>query len=90
MRQHIEQLFQSAIEGVPCTKKMLRMTQIGRYLYLHIYWLLPENFELTSVRQLDLIREKIEVVLKQEYSDLNIDIIFTQNEQWFQEINPQK
>ena len=90
MRQQIEQLFQSAIEGVPCTKKMLRMTQIGRYLYLNIYWLLPENFELTSVRQLDLIREKIEVVLKQEYSDLNIDIIFTQNEQWFQEIKSAK
>ena len=90
MRQHIEQLFQSAIEDIPCTKKMLRMTQIGRYLYLHIYWLLPENFELTSVRQLDLIREKIEAVLKQEYSDLNIDIIFTQDEQWFQKMNPQK
>ena len=90
MRQHIEQLFQSAIKDIPCTKKMLRMTQIGRYLYLHIYWLLPENFELTSVRRLDLIREKIETILKQEYSDLNIDIIFTQDEQWFQKMNPQK
>ena len=87
MRQHIEQLFQSAIEGVPCAGKRLRITQIGRYLYLNIYWLLPENFELTSVRQLDRIRENIETVLKPEYRDLNVEVIFTQNEQWFKEMN---
>ena len=89
MRQHIEQLFQSAIADVPCAQKKLRMTQVGRYLYLHIYWLLPENFELTSVRQLDRTRENIEAVLKPEYSDLNVEVIFTQDEQWFQEMNPQ-
>ena len=88
MRQHIEQLFQSAIADVPCAQKRLRMTQIGRYLYLHIYWLLPENFELTSVKQLDHTRENIEAVLKPEYSDLTVEVIFTQDEQWFQEMNP--
>ncbi|MGK7948845.1 MAG: cation transporter, partial [Xenococcaceae cyanobacterium] len=87
MRQHIEQLFQSAIEGVPCANKRLRMTQIGRYLYLNIYWLLPENFELKSARQLDRIREKIEAVLKPEYKDLNVEVIFTQSEQWFKAMN---
>ena len=88
MRQHIEELFQSAIADVPCAHKRLRMTQIGRYLYLHIYWLLPENFELTSVGQLDRIRENIEAVLKPEYSDLNVAVIFTQDEQWFHAMNP--
>ncbi|MGK7899221.1 MAG: cation diffusion facilitator family transporter [Xenococcus sp. (in: cyanobacteria)] len=87
VRRHIENLFQSVIADVPCAQKRLRMTQIGRYLYLHIYWLLPENFELTSVRQLDRIRENIEAVLKPEYSDLNVEVIFTQDEQWFQEMN---
>ncbi len=88
MRQHIEQLFQSAITDIPCANRRLRMTQVGRYLYLHIYWLVPENFELTSVKQLDRTRENIEAVLKPEYSDLNVDIIFTQDEQWFQVMNP--
>ena len=88
MRQHIEQLFQSAIADVPCVNKRLRMTQIGRYLYLNIYWLLPKNFELTNFQQLDRIRESIETALKPEYRDLNVEVIFTQNEQWFQEMNP--
>ena len=88
MRHHIEELFQSTIADVPCANKRLQMTQIGRYLYLHIYWLLPENFELTSFQQLDLIREHIEAVLKPEYSDLNVEVIFTQDEKWFQEMNP--
>ncbi len=87
VRHHIEQLFQSVIADVPCANKRLRMTQVGRYLYLHIYWLLPENFELTSVKQFDRIRENIEAVLKPEYSDLNVEVIFTQDEQWFQEMN---
>ena len=89
VRHHIEQLFQSVIADVPCAQKRLRMTQIGRYLYLHIYWLLPKNFELTSVKQLDRIRENIEAVLKPEYSDLNVEVIFTQDEQWFEAMNPQ-
>ena len=88
MRQHIEQLFHSAIADVPCANKRLRMTQIGRHLYLNIYWLLPKNFELTSFEQLDRVRENIETVLKPEYRDLNVEVIFTQNEQWFQEMNP--
>ena len=88
MRRHIERLFQSAIESVPCADKRLRMTQIGRHLYLNIYWLLPDNFELNSVKQLDLIREKIEAALKPEYQDLNVEVIFTQNEHWFQQMNP--
>ncbi len=86
-----EGLAQSPAEGeiadVPCAQKRLRMTQVGRYLYLHVYWLLPENFELTSVKQLDLIRENIEAVLKPEYSDLNVEVIFTQDEQWFEAMN---
>ncbi len=89
MRQHIEELFQSVIADVPCANKRLRMTQIGRYLYLHIYWLLPQNFELTSFKQLDFIRENIEAVLKPEYKDLNVEVIFTQDEQWFEKMNPQ-
>ena len=97
MRHHIEELFHSAIsqslaEGeiadVPCANKRLRMTQIGRYLYLHIYWLLPENFQLTSLKQLDRTRENIEAILKPEYSNLNVEVIFTQDEQWFEAMNP--
>ena len=55
---------------------------------LHIYWLLPQNFELTRFKQLALMRENIEAVLKPEYNDLNVEVIFTQDEQWFEAMNP--
>ena len=89
IRRRIEELFEAAAEDFPCEQHWLRITQVGRSLYLHIYWLLPEAFELTSAKQLDRIRQKITAVLQQEYADLNIDIIFTQDAQWAETMNPQ-
>ncbi len=81
-RKHIKALFKASIAGLPCANYWLRMTRVGRQLYLHTYWLLPPDFELTSVDQLDLIRERIATVIKRDYNYLALDIIFTQDPKW--------
>ncbi|MGK7876373.1 MAG: cation diffusion facilitator family transporter [Xenococcaceae cyanobacterium] len=88
VRQRVKALFEGAVEDLPWVKHWLRITQVGRQFYLHIYWLLPEEFQLTSVEQLDQIREKITAVFQQEYANLTVDIIFTQNAKWAGVMNP--
>ncbi|MGK7875924.1 MAG: cation diffusion facilitator family transporter [Xenococcaceae cyanobacterium] len=82
VQQRVKGLFSAAVEDLPGVKHWLRMTQMGRQFYLHIYCLLPSEFELTSVEQLDQIREKITAVFQQKYANLTVDIIFTQDAKW--------
>ncbi|MGK7916009.1 MAG: hypothetical protein AB4038_10760, partial [Prochloraceae cyanobacterium] len=65
-------------------------TQIGQYIYFHIYWLLTKDFAAISVEELDQRRAKITRLLEQTYRDITIDIIFTQDQQWVEQMNPQR
>ena len=82
VRQQIRTVIRESIQDLPCVKYWLRITKMGRQLYVHIYWLLPANFQINSVYQLDQIREQIAVVLQQSYNNLALDIIFTQDKKW--------
>ncbi|HAC63099.1 MAG TPA: cation transporter [Cyanothece sp. UBA12306] len=87
IQQQLRLVFHNAILDLPCEKYWLRMTQAGQNIYLHIFWLIPEEFSKMSLEQLDNIRKEITKTMEESYNDLTIDIIFTQDAEWMQKIS---
>ncbi len=89
LQKRINDLLDVATTKLPCAKRYLRMTEVGEAMYLHLYWLLPNDERLTSLEAIDAMRHEITNVVKQEFPTVTIDIIFTQDSQWFNTMNPE-
>lgn len=89
VQQQIKKLFETKVKSFTFKKYWLRMTQIGNTIVVSIYWLLPEDFLFKGVEELDYIREEVSKILHQNYPDLIIDIIFTKDIKWAENIKIQ-
>jgi cation diffusion facilitator family transporter len=81
-RKRIKQLFTEAIIEIKYERYWLRMTQLGRNFYLHIYFKISPDNPLNNIINQDQLRETIAKNIEAEYPNLLIDIVFTQNEYW--------
>lgn len=88
LQKRINDLLDVATTKFPCAKRYLRMTEVGEALYLHLYWLLPQDDRLTSIEAIDAMRHQITDIVKREFPNVTVDILFTQDEQWFSTMNP--
>ncbi|MDJ0845279.1 MAG: cation transporter [Crocosphaera sp.] len=86
IKQEVKQLFETTVNPFPLEKYWLRMTQIGNTLFINIYWLLPQDYILKGIEELDQIREEVSKVMSEDYPDLMIDIIFTKESKWAEDI----
>lgn len=86
IHQEIKQLFESTANSFPLEKHWLRMTKIGNTIFVSIYWLLPQDYNLKGIEELDHIREEVSQVICQNYPDLILDIIFTKDAKWAEDI----
>lgn len=90
LQQKIRAVFEHSANVFPYEKIWLRTTEISEVLYLHVYWLLPEQCAKLKVEDLDLIRQGIVAALQQEIPTLEADIIFTRDTHWVEEVNRHK
>ncbi|MGK7943759.1 MAG: cation diffusion facilitator family transporter, partial [Microcystaceae cyanobacterium] len=79
LQKKIKQILASVSQDLPKEKYWLRTTQIGNYIFVSIYWLLPPDFDNYTIRDCDLIRETIVSACQETFSELMVDIIFTQD-----------
>ncbi|MGK7884792.1 MAG: cation diffusion facilitator family transporter [Crocosphaera sp.] len=86
IKENITQLFESTASPFPLEKYWLRITKIGNTIFVSIYWLLPPEYNPKGIEELDNIREEISTVIHQNYPDLIIDIIFTKDAKWSEDI----
>ncbi|MGK7931460.1 MAG: cation diffusion facilitator family transporter [Microcystaceae cyanobacterium] len=86
LQQQIKQIFESASQEFAREKYWLRTTQIGNYIFVSIYWLLPSNCEHYTVREFDQIRETVVTAFQETFSELIVDIIFTQQSKWADDV----
>lgn len=82
LQTKIKQILASVSQDLPKEKYWLRTTQIGNYIFVSIYWLLPPDFEDYTIRDCDQIRETIVSAFQETFSELMVDIIFTQDVKW--------
>jgi len=83
VQDRIAELVESVLEHVPHSETHLRTTEVGRYLYIHLYVIVPEDVdEPIDVRLHDRIRREIFDHLSAEYPHLALDIGFTMDVRW--------
>ena len=83
MQDHIAELIELVLEQVPHSETHLRTSEVGRYLYIHLYVIVPEDTdEPIDVRLHDRIRKDIFDRLSAEFNHLAIDIGFTMDVRW--------
>ena len=87
IQDRIRNIFTVAAEDFVYQKYWLRITQVGNTVFVSIYWLLPQDYLLKNIQELDRVREKIAGALNQEFHDLIVDVIFTQDEKWGENIS---
>ncbi len=86
IQQNITHLFETVAKSFLLENYWLRITQIGNTIFVSIYWLLPGEYNLKGIEELDNIREEISQVICQQYPDLMIDIVFTKSSKWAEDI----
>ena len=83
IQDRIVQLIELVLARVPHSETHLRTTEVGRYLYIHLYVIVPEDIvEPIDVRLHDRIRRELFEQLSREYSHLALDIGFTMDARW--------
>jgi cation diffusion facilitator family transporter len=83
VQDRIAALVESVLGRVPHSETHLRTTEVGRYLYIHLYVIVPEDAkEPIDVRLHDRIRREIFATLSGEFSHLALDIGFTMDVRW--------
>lgn len=83
----IHDLVKEIISQYPYLKYSLRMTEVGQSLYVNFHWLLPPNCQNLPIAETDEIRQNVINTLSQEFPNITIDIIFTQDQNWFTKMN---
>lgn len=87
LQQQIKAVFEQNVNALPYQEIWLRSTKIGEFIYLHAFWLLPEQPADLKVQDLDCIRQGMITALRQEFPNLEVDIIFTRDSHWAEEVN---
>ena len=83
LQRQLKEILAEKIQDLPCTQYSLRMTQTGQYIYIYLLWLLPQNQEGTKIQDTDHYRKIVTQGLHEYSQALNLDIIFTEDKDWF-------
>lgn len=90
IQKRIHQIVATALPTFPCEKYVLRMAEAGPVIYLHFYWLLPPSEQNIPISEIDRHRHEIAQLLRQAFPNLIVDLIFTQDQDWFTEMNEER
>ena len=83
LRERVAALVDKVLLSVPHAETYLRLTEMGRYLYIHLYVIVPEDApEPIDTRLHDRIRQRIHDALAAEFPYLALDIGFTMDRRW--------
>lgn len=82
----IKSSFDQLISALPYQHIWVRTAEMGKFVYIHAYWLLPEELSFT-LPELDQMRSQVTHALQKDIPGLEVDIIFTQDEESIAIIN---
>ena len=83
VQDRVSKLVEEAIADVPHFETHLRIVDVGRYIHLQIYVIVPsETNEYLDTRRHDQIRRRIYENVSREYRYLSLDVGFTMDRRW--------
>ena len=83
MQARIHELLAPELEKIQKQDYLVRMTEVGRFLYMQMYIQLTPESEANNIVSQDAIRQDISDKLIAEFPNTSIDIIFTLERKWF-------
>ncbi|GHC30688.1 cation diffusion facilitator family transporter [Aidingimonas halophila] len=71
-----------ALAELPTSRVRVRMVRPGRTLYVVVHVVLPETYRISSLRELDALRERVDGEVRKAYATPVIDVVFTADDRW--------
>lgn len=88
LEAEIRNALHAVADDYPIQNLQLQMAQIGRALCVSIQVLVPSQFQVSHVKELDQIRHRFTTVIEDHHPYADIDICFTGDEQWLKLHDP--
>ena len=80
--QGVEEAVRTSLIDLPVVESFVRVLQPGRTRMVSVHVVLPEDYSVTSLRQLDGIRVKVLSALEELHRPTIVDVIFTADRLW--------
>ena len=83
VQDQVSATIEEVLASVPHSETCLRLTEVGRYLYLHLYVIVPDNsHQPIGIKVQAQIRRRVHDALAAEFLYLALDISFTSDVLW--------
>jgi len=82
LRRPVLAAIDAALTELPVRQCQVRMVRPGRQLYVMIHVVLPESYALTSLAQLDALRDRLQRAVSAVYPNQITDTLFTADPKW--------
>lgn len=83
MQSEIQEILTQELEGLPKEDYLVRMTQVGRFLYMQIFLLFTPQCVINDVSTHDAIRQRLSDAVVDIYPNVSVDVVFTMERKWF-------
>lgn len=83
MQEKVHELLAPELEKIDKQDYLVRMTKVGRFLYMQIYFQLSPQSRNIDINSQDSVRQSISDKIVREFTNANVDIIFTLEKKWF-------
>ena len=77
MQSKIKEKVSAVLSGFPMERHSVRMVKVGRHIFVNIAILLPQGGPVSSIEDLDGVRERIEEAVKMLHPAIIADTLFT-------------
>lgn len=82
VRDQVSACVDSQLSGLPVVERFIRVTEPGRQRLVLVHIVLPTDHAVSSLTELDRIREQIHTALCQLHAGSVVDILFTADRRW--------
>ena len=83
MQGRIHELISPVLKEIETRDFLIRMTKVGRYLYMQVIVQFDPQSAINDVAAHDLLRQRMTDALTDEYPNTTVDVVFTLDKKWF-------
>jgi predicted Co/Zn/Cd cation transporter (cation efflux family) len=83
MQIRVHELLAPELENIDKQDYLVRMANVGRFLYIQIFFQLSLQSDAVDIANQDSVRQRISEKLTSEFANANVDIVFTLDKKWF-------
>ncbi len=82
-QNRVHQLLAPELDKIPKQDFLVRMTEVGRFLYLQIFIECSAEHAINDLTIQDQLRQRLHDAVAKEFANAAVDLIFTLDKKWF-------